>query len=139
MWTQFLLENFHFAVNLFSALVFFAVFWLYWDSRQGRVSFKEVTKLLGFLLLTFSFFIHATHIESAFLVNPLVNPTVVDVLFTTARLLGYLLIILGLFLEPLSKTPIKDKSTSWLSFCLPLPPFFIQSWPTSFAFSTLPR
>src|SRR3989344_1484396 len=118
MWTQFLLENFHFAVNLFSALVFFAVFWLYWDSRQGRVSFKEVTKLLGFLLLTFSFFIHATHIESAFLVNPLVNPTVVDVLFSTARLLGYLLIILGLFLEPLSKTPIKDKSTS-LALILP--------------------
>lgn len=55
MWMPFLLENMHFAVNLFTALVFFAVFWLYYDASTVRREWKELIKLIGLFLLSLSF------------------------------------------------------------------------------------
>ena len=48
---QFFGQNIHFAINLFAALVFFAVFWLYFDAWTNKHDVKVLAKWLGFLLV----------------------------------------------------------------------------------------
>jgi len=105
MWSQFLLENFHFAINLFAALAFFSIFWLYFDAWQERKTFKEGLKILGFLLLSLSFLIHAILIESPTLTISILGTGLNEIIAMILRNLGYLFLIAGLLIDPLIPKP----------------------------------
>ncbi len=103
---QFLAQNLHFAISLFAALVFFAVFWLYFDAWLGesRKKNRDILKWAGFLLVSLSFIIHATVIEQSDLGRSLFGNTS-ETIATLLRLVGYVVIAAGLLLDPLQKKP----------------------------------
>lgn len=105
MWYQFFLENIHFAINLAAALIFFAVFWLYFDAWTERKRLKEVLRWLGYLMLAISFVLAAIHIESSILSSPILDEGISAVLFGVIRIVGYLSLILSLVIEPLLPKP----------------------------------
>jgi hypothetical protein len=111
MWSQFVLENAHFAINLICGLVFFATFWLYFDAWGEKKNHKELIRFLGFLLLAISFLIRATQVESSILMIPFAMEIekITGFLFSITRIGGYLLIILSLIIEPLQKAPVKTE------------------------------
>lgn len=108
MWLDFILENTHFALNLFVALVFFAISWLYFDAWSVRKNAKDGLKVIGFLLISISFVIHATNVESVVLVTPILSSKFNPFLVAFFRIGGYLLLILGLVIDPLEDTPFKS-------------------------------
>lgn len=133
MWLQFFLENTHFALNLFVTLVFFAVFWLYFDAWTERKMPRETPKILGFLLLSISFVIHATSFETSVITTSIFTNNLTEVLVSLTRIPGYILIIFGLILDPLQPQPkIKNVPLpiafalppTLISFFYPLPIFF---------------
>ncbi|KKU10515.1 MAG: Methyl-accepting chemotaxis protein signaling domain protein [Candidatus Woesebacteria bacterium GW2011_GWB1_45_5] len=67
MWTQFFLVNAHFALNLFAGLVFFAIAWLFFDAWLALKKGKELPKIVGFGLLSLSFVVHSTLVETSIL------------------------------------------------------------------------
>lgn len=103
--SQFILQNAHFALNLFAAFVFFACFWLYLDAWILKRNAKDSLKFAGFLLLSLSFAIHATVLESTILTNPVLSTEVYEFLFTSFRISGYIALILGISFETLQKRP----------------------------------
>lgn len=105
MWFDFFLENAHFAVNIGAAGIFFAIFWLYADAWMTRKTARELLKLAGFFLLVVSFIIHATRVESAIISSALLGMYANDLVAQMIKLLGYLLLILALALEPLQDRP----------------------------------
>lgn len=109
MWYQFILENLHFAVSLAAGMVFFAVFWLYFDAWLGRKTLKETVRVIGFILLSLSFVISATHIESTIISSPLISG-IYEIAFFVTRFFGYVFVIASLFLDPLMAKPHHEKS-----------------------------
>lgn len=107
MWYQFILENLHFAINLVAALIFFAVFWLYFDAWLGRKRTKDTVRVIGFFLLSISFIVTASHLESTILPVPLLPHRVYELALFGTRFFGYLLIITSLVMDPLMKKPRK--------------------------------
>ena len=105
MWVQFFLENIHFAINFFAALVFFAIFWLYWDAWRKMPLRRDFFRLSGFLLLAISFVIEASQIEAVLLPDGFNNSGVAGALMVGTRIFGYLLVLLGMILDPLPKHP----------------------------------
>lgn len=115
MWYQFFLENIHFAINLVAALMFFAVSWLYLDAWFSRKRLREIPRWLGFLLLAISFVFSGIHIESSILASPILDQSVGLILLEVSRILGYVLLIISLIIEPLQPKPShkkKNPSTS---------------------------
>ncbi len=127
MWYQFLLVNLHFAINITAALIFFAVFWLYFDAWLGRKKYKEFVRFLGFLILSISFVFNALFIESSILSVPVFSQDLHIMLLRVSRLVGYLLIIVSLLSDPLMDKPKKEGN---MGFVLPvglrLPSTFIS-------------
>ncbi len=105
MWIPFLLENIHFAVHLFAALVFFAVFWLYFDAWRERKETKVTIKIIGFFLLSVSLIIEATVIETSILSAPIFWGVSPEIIAASVRILAYGSIIAGLLLDPLQDVP----------------------------------
>lgn len=105
MWNQFLLENIHFAINLFAALVFFAVFWLYFDSWVERKEGREIPKLAGLALISLSYLVHAASLETTILEISLLGSATHLQLLALTRLSGYSLLIAGVAAEQLQKHP----------------------------------
>ena len=105
MWIPFYLENAHFAINLFIALVVFAVFWLYWDAWQEKKPRTELPKLIGLALLALSFVVEASHVEAAALSTKLLTETTYLQLMLILRTPGYLLVIVGLVVDKLQPHP----------------------------------
>lgn len=105
MWFQFFLENIHFAINFFAALVFFAIFWLYWDAWRQTPFRRDFFRLIGFLLLAASFVVEASQIEALLLPAGLSNSGISNALLIGTRVLGYLLVLIGMILDPLPKHP----------------------------------
>jgi hypothetical protein len=101
---QFFGQNLHFAVNLFAALVFFAVFWLYLDAWINKKDSKELFKWSGALLVSISFVLSATIIEQSVLGRSILGNTT-QALAVISRLLGYAGLIIGQILDPLQKIP----------------------------------
>jgi hypothetical protein len=104
---QFFGQNVHFAIDLFAALVFFAVFWLYFDAwlAQEQKQKKDFLKWAGFLMVAASFAAQAIVLEQ---VSPIINTSssgTAQEVAIVLRLVGYLLIILGLLIEPLQPKP----------------------------------
>lgn len=105
MWLQFLLENAHFALNLLAALVFFAVFWLYWDAWRVRRKKSEMPKLAGFFLLSLSFILHAVQVETTIVTDPFFAKGIIETVGLALRIGGYILLLAGLGTEPIGRKP----------------------------------
>jgi hypothetical protein len=112
MWSQFLLENAHFAIHLFTALVLFAVFWLYYDAWVQHKTIKEGFRILGFLLLSCSYVIQATFVEGSILETSLVSPATNAWLIAGTRIAGYVTLLIILAIDPLEAHPEHKKKVS---------------------------
>src|SRR5258706_2682029 len=102
---QFILQNVHFALNLFVAFVFFAALWLFFDAWTNQKDKKNALKWMGFLLLSLSFLAHATQVEQITLVNQLTLASLFSNLALAFRISGYVVLALGLLMDPLQKKP----------------------------------
>lgn len=107
MWTAFFLENLKFAINLFSALTFFGISWLYYDAWTQKGEEKEKIRAIGFLLVAISFIVASTQVESQ-----LVQTTILaqlgwatGLIFAAIRIVGYALIIRSQIIDPLQPQP----------------------------------
>src|SRR5258705_5460178 len=106
---QFLLQNGHFALNLFVALVFFAAFWLFYDAWTIQKDKKNILKSFGFFFLFLSFTFHSTQVEQISLSQQFELANIFILLTTVFKLVGFLLLICGLILDPIQKKPeVKD-------------------------------
>jgi hypothetical protein len=133
MWIQFFLENAHFAANLFIALVFFAVFWLYFDAWAQRRDPKGVIKLAGYLLLSLSFVVHAVSLESTVLAASILGGSLLRWVLAILRIPGYLLVLLSLFLDRLEPVPEYKKAESVPAvLMLPAASASLVAWPYVF-------
>jgi len=101
---QFFGQNIHFAINIFAALVFFAVFWLYFDAWTNKKDKKELFKWLGALLISISYLVHATLIEQSVLGSSIFGNTS-ETVSVIIRFIGYVGLILGQIFDPLQKEP----------------------------------
>lgn len=108
MWTQFLLENARFAINVFAGYVFFVIFWLYFDAWVDK-KIREAPKILGFLLISFSFLISALIVDGEILITPFVNRELLSLVALFIRVLGFTLLFIGLVFEPLQQHPKTEK------------------------------
>ena len=102
---QFLSINGHFTLNLLAALVFFAVAWLYFDAWLGRHDYREGTKSLGFILLSISFVIHATAVESHLISSPIISSDISGYLISLFRISAYIVLIIGQLVDPIQPLP----------------------------------
>jgi hypothetical protein len=98
---QFIGLNIYFAVNLMAALVAFGVFWLIYDAWTVQRSREELLKWAGFLVLSVGFLLRAASLDTQ--VGGLAPLT--QVLANLFRIIGYLGIGIGQFLEPLQAIP----------------------------------
>lgn len=105
MWNHFFLENIHFAIYVFAALVMFATSWLYFDAWKQRKSVTDIPKIGGFFLLSFSYLLHSVTVESAILSSPILHPAVLSGLLLITKTVAYILLILGLLTDPIQKHP----------------------------------
>lgn len=110
MWYQFFLENAHFAINLFVALVLFAVFWLYFDAWTQRRRSNEIIRLVGYFLLSVSFLVRAVYVESSILTSPILGQVSQEWLLAATRIAGYIFILLGLYFDRIEPRPEYKKS-----------------------------
>jgi hypothetical protein len=101
---QFFAQNLHFIVSLFTALVFFAVFWLYFDAWTNRKHGKDLAKWSGYLLIALSFVVHATIIEQSVLGRPLLG-SASEAIVLCLRTLGFIAVIIGLITDPMQAKP----------------------------------
>jgi hypothetical protein len=102
---QFLLVNAHFVLSLLSALVCFAVAWLYYDAWLGNKSLKESYKFIGFLLLSLSFIAQSVIIEQSLLETTLLRTEIAGTVRVLFRLGAYLFLIIGQIAVPLQPLP----------------------------------
>jgi hypothetical protein len=105
MWSQFFLENAHFALNVFAALTFFAVAWLYFDAGLNRENIREILRVIGFSLLSTSFLAHAAQVESTLLPAIPISSVIIAAVFAITRIGGYLSLIASLLLDPIQPKP----------------------------------
>ena len=105
MWSQFVLVNLHFALSTFSALAFFAIAWLYFDAWSQRKTKKDFFKILGFVLISVSFILHATYIETTILTNPVLGKNITFYLVLFLKICGLTSIALGLLTDPIQSKP----------------------------------
>lgn len=101
----FLLQNFHFAINIFGALALFSIAWLYYDAWTVKKSGKDLYKIIGFIFLSISFFSHSLFIESGLSYKLFSNSELHLFLTYSFRTFGYLMIITGLLTDPIQKKP----------------------------------
>lgn len=105
---QFFLENVRFALNLLFALSLFAVGWLYFDAWRERKETKEQFRFIGFFLLALSFLLAATQVDSTAIELKLFQQGMrvfIERLVVLSRIIGYLLIIYGLKIDPFQPRP----------------------------------
>lgn len=119
---QFFGQNLHFAINLFTALVFFAMFWLYLDAWSVRKAAKELYKWTGCLLLSFGFLISGSVIDGLADQHVLGDKAIMLILIL--QLAGYAALIYGQLIDPLQEVPhttgIQPKSSAKQSKKAPL-------------------
>jgi hypothetical protein len=96
MWTIFALENLFFALNVFFGLVLFSVAWLYLDAYSELKNRRDLWKIIGFCLLGVSFMARGLELRSILVFQS------IDIWL---RIAGYLLLIVGLIIDPLQKKP----------------------------------
>lgn len=99
MWLQFFEQHGHFAVYIFSGLVFLSVAWLYFDAWRNHFSKKELFKWTGFGLVGVSFIVQSLIIDQPNAISHSIYYAEI------ARLVGLFFIIAGQILDPLQKVP----------------------------------
>jgi hypothetical protein len=105
MWTIFALENFYFALNIFSALVFFSIAWLYSDAYKELKEKKEIFKVIAFILIGASFIFRSLDLQGL-VINEVKNYQLIfNYLDTYLRSFGYSVLIFALFIDPLQSKP----------------------------------
>lgn len=104
MWLQFFSQDFHFAINIFAALVFMAIGWLHFDAWSVHRARREMLKWTGFAALALSFLVQATLIEQTVLGDSILGG-LTEGLISGFRLLGYALVIVGQIIDPLQEIP----------------------------------
>ena len=130
MWYQFFLENAHFAIHVFVALVLFAVFWLYWDAWRARKAPKEIFRLLGFFLLSVSFLVRAVYVESSILASPILGVVAGEWILAATRISGYVFILIGLCLDHIESRPQYGASDGRArALVFPIATAFVLPWP----------
>lgn len=101
---QFFGQDAHFIIGLFAALVFFSVFWLYFDAWLDKRKSKDTFKWVGFLLLSISFVVYATIIEQTVSGrSPLGNSS--ETISQSLRVVGYVFVLIGVTIDPIQKKP----------------------------------
>jgi Double sensory domain of two-component sensor kinase len=129
MWEQFFFENAHFAIHLFAALSFFAVFWLYLDAWKDNKLKGSLACLIGFLLLSLSFFLRAAFLESSILTTSFFGASETTAVYLLLRNIGYILIIFGVLADKFQPRPTYASQVvftsgisafSILQFCTPV-------------------
>ncbi len=119
---QFILQNIHFTLHVLAAFVFFAVFWLHFDAWLTKKTTQDLIKIFGFFSVSISFIASAVSLEQSLLPQVVFGHVFVEILAIVLRLVGYVLIMVGLILDPLQKKPDYSKIKSefiTLSFTLP--------------------
>ena len=101
--TEFILTDVHFIVCLLATLAAFATAWLYLDAWKGRKDAKDAYKWSGFGLLAIGFLLAAVQVEPKFLDGAVLGN--VGLVGGWVRLLGYVVISIGLALDPLQAIP----------------------------------
>lgn len=133
MWYQFFLENLHFGLNIIAALVFFAVFWLYFDAWLEKKTLKDTLRVVGYFLLSLSFIVSAIQVESGIVSLSIVPANLYFALLFATRFFGYIFLIAGLLLDPLQKKPneriLHDGILIPLGISLPFFAFTTFSYP----------
>lgn len=112
MWYQFFLQNAHFALNVLAALVMAATAWLYFDAWRASKMAKDSLKAGGFLLLAASFLLHAITVEASLLLTNITTSTSQVWALVVSRIVGYLLVSIGLAIEPIQKRPETQPQTT---------------------------
>src|SRR5260221_1189153 len=107
--TQFILQNAHFALDIFAAFVFFAAFWLFFDGWTTERQKKNMWKFIGFLLLSLSFVTASTEVQQTSLSSQFALSSLFATLTTLFRVSGYVCLILGLLMDPLQEKPVYAK------------------------------
>lgn len=102
---QFFGQDIHFVIGLFAALVFFAVFWLYFDAWSVKRKTKDIFRWAGFLLISLSFLVYATTIEKSLLNSSSIS-NVSQALSQVLRISGYIAILIGECIDPLQNIPV---------------------------------
>src|SRR3990167_2918880 len=116
MWFNFILQNIHFAINLFAALVFFAVFWLYFDAWTAKKTTIVGLRFLGFIMLSLSYIIQASYIETTILNSRLISVEFNQLVVFLLKASGFIMLIVSLVSDKLQEKPAiaeegkKDKS-----------------------------
>jgi hypothetical protein len=119
MWQIFGLELVRFSILVFSALAFFALFWLYFDAWRVKKYMRDIPLMGGYLLLAFSFLLQATTFETR------IFTSVINIDYFYLRIAAYLCIVGGLLLVPIEKRPTLRSFVGVLLFPLPLLSGFI--------------
>ncbi len=96
MWTIFAFENLFFALNIFCGLVLFSIAWLYFDAYIASNNKRDLWKIIGFIFLGVAFMARGLELRSLVLFQN------IDIY---VRVVGYLLLIVGLIVDPLQKKP----------------------------------
>lgn len=96
MWTNFWLNNFHFAFEFFGAIILFSLAWLALDAYLIKKEFKILARSLGFFLFALWLIVHSLN-----LTNDLILIVAVG-----SYLLGLLFLLLNLYWE---KPPARPK------------------------------
>lgn len=105
MWLQFILENAHFALFLFSALVIFAIGWLYFDAGSGKRQWRVLILSTGFILLSLSYLLEALILDNSIFIASVPASGIVTLLIALTRILGYCLIIISQLIDPIQPKP----------------------------------
>lgn len=100
---QFLGQNLHFAIHLFMALVFFAMFWLYLDAWSVRKAAKELYKWAGCLLLSLGFLVSGSVID--WQVDQHVFGENAILVIIILQIAGYAALVYGQLIDPLQEVP----------------------------------
>ncbi len=121
MWIIFALENLYFALNIFASLTFFSVAWLYFDAWKALRSNREIWKIVAFIILGISFLFRGMDMRGVEIFQSL------DIYL---RALGYMLLVVGLVIDPLQPRPeddrpLADKNMAFVLIAFP-PLFFLS-------------
>lgn len=125
---EFFGQNINFALNLFFSLVIFATFWLYFTAWLEKKKLQGSFKWFAFLLISTSFLFQAVVIDKEILGNSIFG-TYPENIALFVRTIGYLVLAIVLFKEPLQSLPTNQEPSSQQKQNLAIAPFSLTLVP----------
>jgi hypothetical protein len=105
MWTDFLLQDAHFAESILLALIFFSITWLHLDTLAISKAFPMKLRTIGFALVSLSFLLASLKIETSLFPTHIISPSLNSLLTQITRIPGLVLIIVSLITDPIQPLP----------------------------------